>query len=148
VNKKEDPHLYRCIIYDKTVAATIIDQVHGNVKFTLSHFISLHKVGLIFLPRKFKLKPKPMTKVNESGNVLVDRKNPIKLKVTKIVAPTKTRKTAQKAPTKMKKIAQKVTTLATLATRSSPRKKKPSQSVPHYPFIMCPPPLPLEMRII
>jgi hypothetical protein len=54
-------------------------------------------------------------------------------------------KTTQKAPTKMKIIAQKVTTLA---TRSYTRKKKPSQSVPRYPFIMCPPPLPLSMSII
>jgi hypothetical protein len=67
------------------------------------------------------------------------------LKVTKLVARTKTRKTTQKAPTKMKKKTQKVTTLA---TRSSPRKKKPSQSFPHYPFAMCPPLLPLAMSII
>jgi hypothetical protein len=45
----------------------------------------------------------------------------------------------------MKQIAQKATTLA---TRSSPMKKKPSQAVPHYPFIMCPPPLPLAMSNI
>jgi hypothetical protein len=48
------------------------------------------------------------------------------LKVTNLVAPTKTRKTKQKAPTKMRKIKQKITTLA---THSYPRKKKPSLSV-------------------
>jgi hypothetical protein len=74
VNKTEDPHLYRWIIHAKTVAATIIEQGHGNVKFTLPNLISLHKVGLIFLPHKFKLQPKPMTKGTESCNVLVEKK--------------------------------------------------------------------------
>jgi hypothetical protein len=68
----------------------------------------------------------------------------MKLKVTKLVAPTKTRKTTQKAPRKMRKITQKV---ATLAKHSSPRKKKPSQSVTSYPLAMRPPPLPLAMSI-
>jgi hypothetical protein len=51
----------------------------------------------------------------------------------------------QKAQTKMRKITQKVTTVA---TRSSPRKNKPSQSVPSYPFAIRPPPLPLAMSIV
>jgi hypothetical protein len=89
--------------------------------------ISLHKLGLIVLPHKFKLQPEPMTKGTESGNVLVEKQSSIKLKVTKLVAPTKTRKRTQKAPTKMRKITQKFTTLA---AHASPRKKKPSQSVP------------------
>jgi hypothetical protein len=124
VNKTKYPHLYHWIINAKAVSATIIEQGHGNVKFTLPHVISLQKLGLIVLPQRFKLQPKPMIKGTKSDNVLVEKKNPIKLKVTKLVAPMKTRKITQKAPTKMKKIAQKVTTLA---THSFPRKKKPSQ---------------------
>jgi hypothetical protein len=81
VNKTEDPHLYRWIIHAKDVIPTIIEQGHGNVKFTLPHLISLHKLGHIVLPHKFKLEPEPMTKGTESGNVLVE-KSPIKLKVT------------------------------------------------------------------
>jgi hypothetical protein len=145
VNKMEDPHLYRWIMHAKALSATIIVQGYGNDKFTLPHFISLHKLGLIVLPHKFKLQPELMQKGTESGNILVEKKIPIKLKVTKLVAPAKTRKTTQKAPTKMRKITQKVTTLA---TRSSPRKKKPSQSVPSYPLAMRPPPLPYAMSIV
>jgi hypothetical protein len=74
VNKTEDPHLYRWIVHVKTVSATIIEQGRGNVKFTLPHLISLHKPGLVVLPHKFKLEPKPMTKGTESGNVLVEKK--------------------------------------------------------------------------
>jgi hypothetical protein len=129
----EDPHLYRWIIHAKALSATIIEQGHGNEKFTLPHLVSLHKLGLIVLPHKFKLQPK--TKGTESGNVLVKKKNPIKLKVTKLLARPKTRKTTQKAPTKM----------ITPATRSSPRKKK---QFPRYPLSLCPPPLPLAMSII
>jgi glutathione S-transferase len=55
VNKTEDPHLYRWIIHAKAVSATIIEQGHGNVKFTLLHLTSLRKLGLIVLPHKFKL---------------------------------------------------------------------------------------------
>jgi hypothetical protein len=72
VKKTEDPHLYRWIIHVKAVSATIIEQGHGNEKFTLPQLISLHKLGLIVLPHKFKLQPK--TKGTESGNVLVKKK--------------------------------------------------------------------------
>jgi hypothetical protein len=133
VKKMEDPHLYCWIIHAKAVSTTIIEQGHGNKEFTLPHLISLHKLGLIVLPHKFKLQPK--TKGTDSGNVLVKKKIPIKLKVTKLVAPTKTRKTTQKAPTKM----------TPPATRSSPRKKK---QLTRFPLSLCPPPLPLAMSII
>jgi hypothetical protein len=145
VNKMEDPHLYHWIMHDKAVSATIIEQGYGNDKFNLPHLISLHKLGLIVLPYKFKLQPELMQKGTESGNVLVEKKSPIKLKVTKVVAPMKTSKTTQKAPMKMRKITQKFTTLA---THSSPRKKKPSPSVPSYPLAMRPPHLHLEMSIV
>jgi hypothetical protein len=75
VNKMEGPHLYRWIIHAKAVSATIIEQGHGNVKFTLPHLVSLHKLGLIVLPHKFKLQRNPMTKGTESGNISVEKKN-------------------------------------------------------------------------
>jgi hypothetical protein len=74
VNKTADPHLYRWIIHAKAVSTTIIEQGHGNVKFTLPHLISLHKLGLIVIPHNFKLQPEPMTKGTESGNVFVEKK--------------------------------------------------------------------------
>jgi hypothetical protein len=129
----------------KAVSTTIIEQGYGNDKFTLPHLISLHKLGLILLPPKLKLQPELMQKGTKSGSLLAVRKKPIKMKITKLVAPTKTRKMTQKAQTRMMKITQKDTTLA---TRSSPRKKKPSHSVLSYPFAKCPPPLPLAMSIV
>jgi hypothetical protein len=74
VNTMEDPHLYRWIMHAKAVSATIIEQGYGNEKFTLPHLISLHKLGLIVLPHKFKLQPELMQKGTESGNVLVEKK--------------------------------------------------------------------------
>jgi hypothetical protein len=123
VKKMENPHLNRWIMHAKAVSATIIEKGYGKDKFTLPGLISLHKLGLIVLPHKFKPQPEIMQKGTESGNVLVEKIRPLKLRVTKLVEPTKTRKMTQKAPTKMRKITQKVTTLA---TRSSPRKNKPS----------------------
>jgi hypothetical protein len=67
------------------------------------------------------------------------------LKITKLVAPTKTRKMTQKAPTQLRKITQNDTTLA---TRSSPRKKKLSHSIISYPFAIYPPTLPSAMSIV
>jgi hypothetical protein len=148
VNNTEDPQLYHWIMHANAVSATIIEQGYGNDRFTSPHLISLHKLGFIVLPHKFKLQPERMQKGTKSGNVLVEKKNPIKLKITKLVAPTKTMKTMktkQKAPTKMRKITQNVTTLA---TRSSPRKKKPSHSVLSYPVAIRPPPLPFAMLIV
>jgi hypothetical protein len=74
VNKMEDPHRYRWIMHVKAVSATIIEEGYGNGKFTLPHFISLHKLGLIVLPHKFKLQPELMQKGTEIGNVLSEKK--------------------------------------------------------------------------
>jgi hypothetical protein len=61
-------------MHAKAVSATITEQGYGNDTFTLLHFISLHKLGLIVLPHKFKLQPELMQKATESGNVLVEKK--------------------------------------------------------------------------
>jgi hypothetical protein len=71
VNNTEDPHLYHWIMHAKSVSATIKEQGYSNDKYTLLHLISLHKLGLIVLPHKFKLQPELIQKGTESGNVLV-----------------------------------------------------------------------------
>jgi hypothetical protein len=119
-------------VHANDVSATFIDQGYGNDKFSLPHLISLHKLGLIVLHPKFKLQPELMQKGTKSGNLLAVGNNPIKMKITKLVAPTKMMKMTQKAPTRMRKITQNDITLATC---SSPRKKKPSHSVLSYPFV-------------
>jgi hypothetical protein len=75
VNNVEGPHLYRWIMHAKAVSATIIEQGYGNAKFTLPHLISCHKLGLIVLPPKFKLKPEPMQKGTKSGSISPVKKN-------------------------------------------------------------------------
>jgi hypothetical protein len=74
VNNTEDPHLYHWIMHTKAVSATIIDQGYGNSKFPLPHLISLHELGLIVLPPKFKLQPELMQKSTKIGNILVEKK--------------------------------------------------------------------------
>jgi hypothetical protein len=69
VNNTEDPHLYRWIIHAKAISATIIEQGYGNDELTLTHLISLRKLGFIVLPHKFKLQPERMQKGTKSGNV-------------------------------------------------------------------------------
>jgi hypothetical protein len=75
VNNKEDPHLYRWIMNTNAVSTTIIDQGYGNDKFTLPHLMSLHKMGLIILPPKFKLQPELTQKGTKSGNLLAVKKS-------------------------------------------------------------------------
>jgi hypothetical protein len=114
VKNAEDPHLDRWIMHAKAVSATIIEQGYGNDKFTLPYLISLHKLGLIVLPPKFKLQPEPMQKGTMGDSVLSVEKTTTtnKMKITKVAAPTKMRKMTQKVPA--------------LTTHTSQKKKKPS----------------------
>jgi hypothetical protein len=44
-------------MHAKALSGKILEKGYSNDKFTLPHLISIHKLGLIVLPPKFKLKP-------------------------------------------------------------------------------------------